>query len=686
MKIWCYSILLYLLFLSSLKAENNYVFKHFNLKGVLENRIELLKKIKHATSSEQIKLKEVLFGQDSTLWGDSVNLYETNSRLDENTLIEIILKEVAQKYQEIGSNRSGALIEYNKKFDLGSQNHSGFNRSKPSGEYGFSFDRKIEPEIGNWMVKDSLMFYVEASTFIKKLKENGAIEASDETINALAGVRFKRTYQYHHLERSYLEGLTSDFSKLFLNFLKFRKDQFLKLNPNDLITKDDQFLIKVSGMAKIPLTTGIDLNSTFGYTQKVLAQSLIKCLENQSINIAGERGVQMEGSIDLDILGEFYNLIKIVFLAFEFDFNLKEQQRWHFYLPEDQLATIKNNPELLSELHHWVNFQSKNSDPEKSILKPFINMYEKRKEFNYNYDVKSIIWRTLEHHQDQFLEFISKSENIVSYFLKSINENINYIENIWASLFPEAITSLINTFFGYLPPVEYINSTKSKVEFALNPSAEQNEINTNKVRVSLTNELFFEVERKMEIYTARKSYYKKFTAFLNNYTDLNNDNILESYVNNKTLSVPLIINSIIRVNNNGFHYFDQLTDQQITNTINEVCSQYNFFKRKNCENEFNNTFEDYKNQRATTSEIKLQLLNHLVDLINKYAKSIAHYGLFFGEKNLFVTGSFKALTVDKIPFTSYFGNSGDKIVGPVKELIEERFPYLNSLYEFDEAF
>ncbi len=681
-----------LILIFTLRAEAQEAsFRHITLKGVLESRLAILNKIREVSGREQEELKHQLFYQDRLLWGDTLQtIQNVNTRLDDNTLIELILKEVATKYQEIGANRSGALIDYNRKFDMGTSNYSGFSWSKPAGEYGFTFDRKLEPESGdkkgNWIVKDSLTFYVEASTFIKKLQEQGSVEVSNATIEALAGVLFKRTYQYHHTEKSYIEGLTSDFSKMFLGFLKFRKNEFLKLNPYDLITKDDQLLIKASGMAKIPITTGVDLNSTFGYSQKVLGQTLIKCLEDQSINIAGERGVQMEGTVNVDILGEFYNLVKIVFLAFEFDASLKEQKRWHLYLTPSQLNKIEQTPEIKNELYQWINLQAKAADPEQSSLKPLIDVEEKRREFNYDLAVKSIVWRTSETHQDQYLEFLDLITNNFNYFLKSITKTTNYIENIWATIFPKTIINMLSSFFGELPPIEYINGINSKVEFELTPADSETEIDTSKVTVNLKSALFFEVERKMEVYYARKGYFKKMFAFLTNYTQLNEDKTLEENIKNRTLGVPLIANSLIRVNNDGFHFFDELSPEQMSKAITEICNRYNIFKKDSCERDFKTSYEEYQKERERASEVKLQNLNRIVNLINQYANSYAHYALFFGEKNLSVIGSFKAVTLEKFPFTTYFVNDHVELEGPVKAIIHDKFPYLNSLYEFDETF
>ena len=122
----------------------------------------------------------------------------------------------------IGKEQTDKLL---KNYDLGGGllNFSGFSWQKPMLNYDLRVNRELAPDLisDKWIVQDSLTIFIEAATLISNLQKQALLDVAAADFGAFAGVTFKRTYHYNHFADSYKEGLTSDFSKLFLGFKKF---------------------------------------------------------------------------------------------------------------------------------------------------------------------------------------------------------------------------------------------------------------------------------------------------------------------------------------------------------------------------------------------------------------------------------------------------------------------------------
>ncbi len=101
-------------------------------------------------------------------------------------------------------------------------NFSGFSWQRPEANFQLYVNRQLSPDLfsSKWIVHDTFLVGVEASTLLTNMREQDMIDLSDEAIGAFAGLSFVREYKYSHFASTFLEGLQADYSKLFLSFIE----------------------------------------------------------------------------------------------------------------------------------------------------------------------------------------------------------------------------------------------------------------------------------------------------------------------------------------------------------------------------------------------------------------------------------------------------------------------------------
>ena len=241
-------------------------FNHFKLKGSLKE------------VQTQVNAQAFSRNNKSTV--------QTESKVP---LIEDLIKALSGTYNDIGKEQTDRLLE---NYDLGGGvlNFSGFTWYRPMINYDIKVDRNLAPHFNSdiWIVRDKFHIYIEAASLLTNLKENDLIEVSDETIGAFAGITFKRTYQYTHFATSYLEGLTSDYSKLFMSFAKYNPKGILSIGKNHILKKTDIFTFNAGGVVDAPLGNGSSISAGVLTNIAKRVETQIQNVEEDSSNSGDE--------------------------------------------------------------------------------------------------------------------------------------------------------------------------------------------------------------------------------------------------------------------------------------------------------------------------------------------------------------------------------------------------------------
>ena len=92
-----------------------------------------------------------------------------------------------------------------------------------------------------WKVNDIFTISVGAVSYLKYLKSKDLIDIPIDSIGLFAGIGFQRTYRFTHYADSYVNGLKSDFRKLFMTFMYFKTKRVLDLDDDESIYKQNFF-------------------------------------------------------------------------------------------------------------------------------------------------------------------------------------------------------------------------------------------------------------------------------------------------------------------------------------------------------------------------------------------------------------------------------------------------------------
>ena len=201
-------ILMIILSLSfSIVASGNEVqFNHIRLASdfvhSIRNRSEMDAKDESKAFLRE-KISEIIFEKAHT---------KSISQSQDALIYDNIREYLESRYQGIGEARVSELQRWNRDFNLGQENYSGFSWQKPFGGIGFNIDRQLAPDLfdsNRWIVQDTLTLAIDAATFLGKLKDGGVVDMLDSEIAAFAGIEFKRVLEIQCINPKYILIITN---------------------------------------------------------------------------------------------------------------------------------------------------------------------------------------------------------------------------------------------------------------------------------------------------------------------------------------------------------------------------------------------------------------------------------------------------------------------------------------------
>lgn len=612
---------------------------------------------------------------------------------DENLspIYEEISKFLNGEYQTIGKSQIEGILKFNREFNLGDTNFSGFNWQKPMGKFAIGINRQILPYLFTdqvWVVSDTFTIYIDAKTFIKKLYEEGELtELSEKTLGAFAGLAFRRQIRFEHFASSYEEGLTSDLRKLFFGFTYFNPKTITNLSEYEIVSKNDEFTINAGAMGTSPSYYGFSLGAgalfKFNQMGEIKVQSLGKedsPRPDEFLRLSSLKSKTTTVGLTAELQYEFLKLVKIKLFSYDFEYGEEKSQNIHISLFKNELADLQNTQnakgkEFIQLLHLRY--------PEIKALKNNIVSLEQREKENQQSKIGALLFGRVKKKETEVVKIIK--DNKTKTFFKSHFENIKVAQNFFSRVFNIATLALID-FNGGIKN-DAIKSREVDIEY------EQTEdmVKNDEVYVSSEEKISFQLLKSYMVKDTtgwtKKLYKKHAIEMMKDYSGLSGD--LITMVRKDELHGPITIETSARVEKDGIRYFNQLSEDQIFYGFAIICEskrveswKHEDFRKKeledlqfgneNCVKNFGKQYLNYKEDYISNNrEINFKKFRNILIDIHKKTDRKLDLAYFFGEGNIFFDGLFRAMTNHNRSFQTFFKEGTFKGLGVIDHYLRE---------------
>jgi hypothetical protein len=590
------------------------------------------------------------------------------STIEDNTppLLQKIMQLLGTSYNQIGQEQTQRLLLSH---DLGGGilNFSGFTWQKPLANMGLFINRELAPDLfsDRWIVHDTLLIRVSASTLLTNLRAADLIDISDEGIGAFAGITFQRTYRYYHFAETFLAGLTADYSKLFLSFTKFNTHHVLNLAPYELMKKADEFTFNAGGFVTSPPFYG------FSARAGVLVQAAFENeLTIQSMGPADQAGTDefLRLSIDkkwdvsaaahLSLQVDFFNLLKLTILSYDLEYSYGKSNKHHLSFYEQDKQLIENSKDHQREFKRIIaGVNDEVQAWKKNIVQQDIRMNQ-----NLNSKYSFLLFGKIRKKETEQVKIIK--DGVEKIFFKHYSQSIKYIQNLWSRLFNTVLYRLFEFELGTKNFSEAAKKLSLEYEFMDYLGGERVDeeqkfslVMTQDFSAAKTHRLIDRIHQKETL-----SYLRKWSYL---------ENSILKLVEEKKLRGPLSLSSKVQIETQGLKHFNSLSEDSIFLALVDVCGTKNIKKWSSEKSRKEALSKAQVGKDSCVKSLGLRYFDYLHTLkrttfydvtqfrkfLGQYFSKASHLGQItklFGEENVFVHGQFMATTKDGQPFNQFF--------------------------------
>jgi hypothetical protein len=369
-----------------------------------------------------------------------------NKSINDQSLVFTKIQEaIGSIYNDIGEEQTRPLI-LNHDIGGGVYNFSGFTWHKPFANFKMYVNRQLAPDLfsDRYIIHDTLVIDVKATTLLKNLKELDMIKISTSQINAFIGVSFQRTYSYSHFADTYIEGLSKDYSKLFLSFTKFAPNNLFKLDQYEIIKKKDIFSFNAGGSIETPPFYNISLGAgvliNYSMEKEVKVQSLG---ENDSpkdgelLRVSIDKSIRKSVEATLSLQLDFFKLLKITLLSYDLEYEYMNAHKKYYSFFEDDHKNISDRSSHYSEFSSIV---SGSEEPAVIFNKNVVASEERTKEdLSSKYSV--LLLGKLRKSQTEQITITNENETKV--FYKHYSSAVRIIQNFWSKILNLAVSDYL---------------------------------------------------------------------------------------------------------------------------------------------------------------------------------------------------------------------------------------------------
>ncbi len=596
---------------------------------------------------------------------------------EQSPLYEEVRRQLESSHQNIGSLEVQNINRLNQQFNLGSSNFSGFSWQKPFGVVQVYVDRQVTPNLfdKNWLIMDTFTFEVEATTFLERLVQAGSASMSATEIGAFAGVTFKRIYTNWHYADSYQEGLSSDFSKLFLPFIKFNKPSIEKMGNEEIMKREDTWTASAGGIISAPPIYNISFSG--GVLTQEDYQNVTTVQRHQfedykyKIGILAKRTVNAGVSLELQL--DFFKLLKLSLFRYDMNYEYASGKEFTLGFKADQWAHLKTDQEENAEFDLIL----KGFGAVKK-LEPYVVRLDEASSSVVQQRGSILVWGKLQKQKTEQIRVIK--DKYVRIFYKNYAQSIRVVQNIFSRIFSAVVYKLLKLPIGVNNAAVYSRQVTMEYE-ATHPQATDPKIS----RIEGSEQFSFILTQYYSAGRTDRWLDQKFKNDLIWFSD-NFTTLPKSYktdIRNLTLKGPMLIESHLRVEKTGFQFLLEAPENGVFFQIARIClsSKVEEWSQESSRRELleeNQTEKDacvkeigqnYLSFRSDYLRNELRpSLARFKDFITKFFKkagNISDLQTLFGKDNTFINGKLQATTSRGNPFNTTFSSGQFRGLGVI---------------------
>lgn len=592
-------------------------------------------------------------------------------------LYDEIRAHLESSHQQLLNQQVQSINAFNRQFNLGSENFSGFSWQKPFGVVGVFADRQIVPNpLGNdWIVTDTFTFNIEATTFLEKLADAGLATMSSLEIGAFAGVTFHRSYTYWHYANSYQEGLTSDSTALFLPFLKFTKAGMDGMGPYEVMKREDMWTASAGGLITSPPMYGATVSAgvlaSYVYQNSISVQNTNEEKKFQ-IGVKSKKTANAGATLSLQL--DFFKLLQLTLLSADLNYEFSSSKEFTLGLSNQQWSQVKTDDAKEKELKLILaGFGSVKT------LEPYIVRLDETSSSALEKRGSVLLWGKQQKQKTEQVRIIK--DQTVKVFFKSYASNVKVVQDFMSRLFSAVFYKIFKVPVPSGNAAVYARNFNMEYE-ATHPQASDPKV----IRIESTEQFSFNMtqtynasrtDRKID-----KGVKKDLIWFVDNFTFLPKN--YKNDIDSEVLRGPIYVESVIRIDRAGFQHLIEADENDVFGLIANVCKskrandwtteveRKDLLRKKlllgadGCVKDIGKKYLSFK--KDYSGNFLKPSLAKFRDFMTKYYKkagNLAQLQQLFGTENAFVTGRISAMTALGMPFNTTFSSGQFRGLGVI---------------------
>lgn len=573
-------------------------------------------------------------------------------------------------YQEIGNEQFLDLLN-NHDLGGGVVNFSGFTWYKPMVNYDITANRDLAPHFASekWIVQDTLVISIEAATLLQNLSDLDVINITPTQLEAFAGLTFKRKYHYYHFADNYLDGLSSDYSKLFLSFLKYNPEGIFNMGEYEVMKRSDEFTFNAGGKVEAPLGNGLEVRAgvlvTYAFNNIIQVQKLGpgEAQPGENVRLSLEKDFNTKSSAQLSLQYDFFNLLKLTLLSSELEYSYGKSRRTYLTLLDQDHKTIQEDPRARGQLYSHIKGGHKID-----YWLDRITSFEDRIKQNLTSKFNFLLFGSIKKKATEQIVIIKNG--VKKTFFKYYYESKSYVQGLLSRLFSDAIRAIFD--FGPMINESSHKSDQIYLEYEKEEDIKKPMTVSDESQFSLKVSKSFFADKTVKWYhRGRKNFILK---SIKNWT-VDTDNIL-SQVSRENLIGPISVNSDFTIDEQAFTELKRVPELVMIGKHLRVCGlEASWLKdyskryrrarayRKNrrdrrhrCAYQLIKKYAKFK--ESMDKLIDLNILRSYLSLLVKHTDDYETFADILGKEHIFITGSITAKQRQTGKTYTYFYKSG----------------------------
>jgi hypothetical protein len=664
-------------------------FSHLKLKPQFKELITRPKAMvrKHFSLSAKSSVVDSSTSEDvvakkfrSAVFGESLNPFPTDG--EESLLYTEIRNHLEAAHENIGRLQVDQINLINREFNLGVQNFSGFSWQKPFGAIQIYADRQVTPNLfgENWLIQDTFVFAIDATSFLEKLSQSGLLDMSGIEIGTFAGITFKRVYTYYHYANSYQDGLSADFSKLFLPFKRFNQQGLERMEHEEIMKREDFWSARAGGFITTPPYYGVSLSggvlAELAYQQTTTAQSTHTQQPTEQryrLGINGKKSAQAGATLSLQL--DFFKLIKFSLLNYDLNYEYAKATEFNLAFNQEQWEQVKKDAEQGPEMRKILRGLG-----QIKTLEPYIVRLDESGYSSLQTRGSVLVFGKLKKNKTEQVRVINDGK--VKVFYKNYAQSIRVVQNLLGRIFSTVVYKVLKFPVGTSNAAMYSRQVTMEYE-ATHPQAGNPQIS----RIESSNQFSFVLTQSYEAARTDRwvdaRFKKDVIWFVDEFTTLPKD--YKTIIRSEQLKGPLKVESYLRVEKAGFDHLLNSNENEVWKKMAMVCHSKKISAWINLASRTALLKKRLLGQEACVKSLGLKFMHFKTDYSkNSLMPSLAKFKSFltnyykrsqkiddlrelFGRENTFINGRLQATTSQGDSFVTSFSSGQFRGMGVIDE-------------------